>query len=325
MNDCNFEDVFHTHADSNALFSAYNVLFMLTGLAAATYGLCRFAESQNTLNYENRPARIIAGFLKIIVRMLHTSTNTLEINTNGAIIAIVPHKSSWEGIAVGSMLKGKPPQFFATDDFNAIPGVSAFLKMFKTITIKAKAKNDTALEKGSEVLQQGGCIALFPQGNFARLGEEPHKIYDGAAKLALKNKKPIHVIRLDGYWSLQNPFIPLFVRNNKYYRALFSALHMNNLRPTLCCVIDFHLRDENKDLPDSDKTREINAQLYAYGRHTEELTPKQIDGIKTEISEKRHLSIWDNKFKRDALQKEITLLKKESVTLEAEATLSMNR
>ena len=89
--------------------------------------------------------------------------------------------------------------------------MAAFLNMFKIIPIKAKATkgengqsaNSDALDKASEILNHNGCIALFPQGNFARLNQEPPRVYPGAAKLAVKHKLPIHVLRLDGFWSLK--------------------------------------------------------------------------------------------------------------------------
>ena len=137
------------------------------------------------------------------------------------------------------------------------------------------------------------------------------------------NKIPIHVIRLDGFWSLQNPLIPVFVRNSIYYRAFLSAFHVNNVRTTSCGVIDFHLQPENKDLSDEKKIEEICAQLYAYYRHTQELTVEQIAVIKKEISDKTHLLIWNNKVKQDELGKELITLKKQGAELEEPTLKSM--
>lgn len=131
------------------------------------------------------------------------------------------------------------------------------------------------------------------------------------------------MIRLDGFWCLQNPFFPLFIRNNVSYRAFLSMFHMNNVRTTLCRVIDFHLMPENEGLKDEEKIEEICAQLYAYYRHTQELTVEQIDTIKTEISDKTHLLIWNNKVKQDDLGKQLSNLKKESARLEEPTLRSM--
>ena len=267
-----------------------------------------------------------------MMNMLHTRGGDLEIiDTENMLIAIGPHRTSWEAFVVTSKIKGTPPRFFATDSFNSVPGVSSFMKMFKAIPVEAnptkgdngRSSNVSALEQASKTLSEKGCVALFPQGNFAKLGEEPPRVYAGAAKLALMNKVPIHVIRLDGFWCLQNVLIPQFIRNSAYYRAFLSGLHMNNVRTTLCCEIDFHLKPENAHLSDKEKTEEICAQLYAYYRHTQELTVEQIGAIKTEISKKTHLLIWNNKVKQDNLGKQLLNAKKEGAELEETTLLSM--
>ncbi|WP_454783373.1 lysophospholipid acyltransferase family protein [Legionella sp. WA2022007384] len=312
--------------------STFTLLFLLAGLAMVTYAIAKISESNNHLNYENRFARILAGFLLLMTRMMHTKNGDLELtNTEKQLIAVGPHRTGWEAVVVASKIKGTPPRFFATDAYNSIPGVKPFLNMFHAITVESKAtKNETgrpanagAIEEASKALDENGCVALFPQGNFSRIGQEPPRVYTGAAKLALINKVPIHVIRLDGFWSLQNPIIPLFVRNSAYYRAFMSAFHMNNVHATLCSVIDFHLKSENEGLSEEAKIEEICAQLYAYYRHTQELTPKQIDKIKEEISSKAHLLIWNNKVKRDDLNKQLLNLKKEGTKLEEPTLASM--
>lgn len=318
--------------DDDALLSAYALLFLLTGLALATYAFARFAEFNNRLNYDSRSARIIAGCLRLMVHMLHTTSDDLEItNPENKLITIGPHRTGWEAVVVASKIKGTPPRFFATDAYNSMPGVSAFMKMFKTIPVGANAtkirdgrtSNASALDVASNILNERGCVALFPQGNFSKLGQEPPRVYAGAAKLALQHKIPIHVIRLDGFWCLQNPYIPLIIRNNLYYRAFLSLFHMNNVRAILCCEIDFHLQPESKDLSNEEIINEICAQLYAYYRHTEELTVKEISAVKTEISKKTHLLIWDNKLKQDALGKQLLRLKEEEAQLSQTTSSAM--
>jgi 1-acyl-sn-glycerol-3-phosphate acyltransferase len=204
--------------------------------------------------------------------------------------------------------------------------------MFKTIPIAAngakshsgRSANATALDDASKVLSEKGCVALFPQGNFSKIGQEPPRVYAGAAMLALKNKIPVHVIRLDGFWSLNDPLIPIVIRNNTLYRAFLSIFHMNNVRANLCCEIDFHLKPENESLSDEAKIEEISAQLYAYFRHTGELTVDEIGTIKTEISSQTHLLIWKNKVKRDDLGKQLLVLQKEGAELEETSPLSRN-
>jgi len=319
MQDCEplLDPLNNYDSEAQSATSAYNLLLLLGGLTVATYALVQFAESRNRLNYESRLARIVAGFLILLTRMMHTSGDDLNITSGKKIIAAGPHQTTLEAFVLASKITGAPPQFLATDFFNFVPGVASFMRMFKTIQVPSHRTKDPngrssnqVLELGNKALNEDGCVALFPQGNFSRIGQKPPRVYSGAAKLALMNNIPIHVVRLDGFWCMQNPLIPISIRNHAYYRAFLSLFHMNNVRTTLCCIVDYHLQPENAHQSDEEKINEICAQLYAYFRHTQDLSPEEISAVKTEIAEKKHLLIWNNKVKEDDAEKSALLSSK---------------
>ncbi|KTC72562.1 hypothetical protein Lbir_1337 [Legionella birminghamensis] len=322
---------FDSHADSgnesDYISSAFTLMYLVTAISVLTYTIARLAESNNHLNYESRPARVIAGFLAFMMHLLHTKGGDIEIrNTEGTLYALGPHRTGWEAGVFASKFKdgAAPPQFLATTNFNRIPGVKTFLEMFKAIPVAAHAPkgrdgqtaNRGAIESANDAIRKKGCVAMFPQGNFSKIGEEPHRVYAGVARVAVENNIPVEVIRLDGFWSLQNPLIPLFIRNHNLYRVFFSALHLNNVRVTRCDPIKWHLETENTSRSTEEKIEEICAQLYAYFRETGELTPKQIKVIDKEIESGAHRLIWKNKVRRDELIKESLSLKKEAEELE---------
>ncbi|MDF1684097.1 MAG: 1-acyl-sn-glycerol-3-phosphate acyltransferase [Legionellaceae bacterium] len=280
--------------------SSYDALLALAGVTLATLAMARFLESQDRLGYDKRVARIISGFLHLTMRLWHTTGPDVEITSEqGCLIALGPHRASLDAFAFASKIKLNgvtPPQFFSTDIFNAIPGMSSFLDMFNVIVIKAKSTkneqgrsaNAEALDEASKVLQNHGCVAIFPQGNFSRIGQKPPRIYNGTANLAVTNEMPIHAIRLDGFWSLNNPMIPVAIRNNTFYRAFFALFHLNSVRVNLCDVIDVHLQSEHQNSSHEEKVEAINARLYACYRQTEELSPENIERLQATLSDNVH-------------------------------------
>lgn len=309
--------------------SAFIMLFLLAGvtlaLSASLYKLACHAESGNHFNYESRFARILAGTLLFIVNKLHTTEGDMQIpDGKNALIAAGPHRTGWEALVLASKMKGTPPQFYATTAYNAIPGVASFLKMFKAIPIepsatkdpKGRSANSKAHEFASKELKNKGCVAIFPQGNFSRPNQEPPIIYPGTAKLAVQNKIPVHVIRLDNFRCLESSYIPLFISNNALYRAFFSFFSVNNIRTSFCEVIDFHLQPENEHLRDEEKIEEINARLYAYFRHTKTLSAGEVAAIKEQIGNNKHQPFWANRMKQESLKKQILSLKEEESILE---------
>jgi 1-acyl-sn-glycerol-3-phosphate acyltransferase len=256
----------------------------------------------------------------MMVNMFHTTKGDMkEIeDTEGAIIAAGPHYMGLlDAVAIASKLKGTPPSILATTVYNNIPGAASFMKMFKTIPVPPKPEKGAVVARAKEVVDKGGLVLLFPQGGFAKIGEEPLPVYSGAAQLAIQSKKPIHVIRLGGYWSLDNWLIPLQIRNNSYFRAILAMFcHLHNISVTYCCKIDFHLKAENAHLPEEQLVEHINAQLYSYFRHTRELTPEQIAKITKQIPKgDHHLRIWGNKSNQVTREKELAALRKTVVAL----------
>lgn len=293
--------------------------------------LLKAAEKYNRLDLKYRAGRMVAGFLEAFVHLLHSRKQTLPLRKDeAAILAAGPHRTgAVEAFALASNMEGAPPRYFATDTFFKVPYIGSlikrFMKMFEVIVVdfttntggKTNARS-AVLEAANRVLQDKGRVALFPQGNLAYIGEDAHIVYNGAAKMAIHNSLPIQVVRLDGFWSLENPLLPLFVKNDKNYRGFGSLAHPNDVKTNLCWEIDVHLRPENVDLPEAEKIRLINAELYAFFRHTQELTLSEIDKIKMEIESGEHLEIWDNKFGKYHLSKTLSKLEGTIKALETE-------
>ena len=319
--------------DSNAFIFPMWIFYTFTAFLMMAYMLVRYAEKSNRLEFEDRLTNIIAGFLTLIVKTFHSKDETLALPAEEpALLALGPHRTGWEGVAVATKMEGKPPRFLATTSYNKYPGVASFMKRVKVLPVeflppekrvKGKA-NSNAEEMAIAALKDKSRVALFPQGNFHYLNSEAPMIYPGVARMAIKSQTPIHVIRLDGVWSIHNQYIPQFIRNHAIYRAFFSSMHMNNLSANLCRIIDFHVQPEAEEMKEADIIREISAQLYAYFKHEQELTPEQIANIEHEISSGQHLVIWDNKYGQYTTDKKLKALKEEGKLLESESVKALD-
>jgi hypothetical protein len=297
---------------------AYNDHFNLFLFAVCTIvvhkliaRILKLLEAQTDLTYEDATARKMAGFLTILMRLFHAKPGNSKIA--GGLVAVGPHRTGLDGIvAATTMMQDKPPRFFVTTAFNAIPGMKAFLTMFEVIPVDFTKKkqggqsaNARALEEASKILQDKGCVVLFPQGDFAKLTQPtPPIIHAGIATLAVENNIPIEVLRLDGFWSLRNPLIPLGIRESRLYRAIGAMFHVNKIETTHCCTIDFHLKSENADLSKEDKIERIRAILYAYYEETADLKPEDIQSITRSITDGNHyLGKWRARAEQDQLER----------------------
>lgn len=315
-------DLFLSNDNDNSSLTISNLLLLLTATAMVIYLIERCGkslEAYNRLDYDRRAARIISGLFRFIVNSLHTKNNDIRLpDGEGKIFVVGPHRTGFVDAAVfASKMQGTPPTFLATDFFNRIPGVSTLLRLTKTIEVPTNTAGlspgkKNVVQLACEVLDSNGCIVLFPQGSFSRPGQEPPIVRRGAAEIALKSKKPIYIYRLDGFPSIENASLPLFITNNSLYRAFFTAFFPNNVTVRDCGVIDEHLKPENADLTEDQKLKLLDklcADMFGHFFVTKSLTRQQNDLLDTTIADKRHLTIWNNRMKQLSLEKDLKIIK----------------
>jgi 1-acyl-sn-glycerol-3-phosphate acyltransferase len=319
--------MFDTPEDQNSNFldNAYWYLFALCSLMVTAYALTRYLERKNPFDYEHRSTRAIVGLIRMFMLTLHTNTQELAIPEDASIIAVGPHRSGADALALSVNMKGRPLRFWATDHFDRIPVVGPFMRTFKTIPVKENASrtaertgNSDAIESAVKVVNENGRFAVFPQGNICYAGQDSPMIYNGTAMVALRTKKPIVVLRLDGMSSITTGLVPAFIRNSTYYRIFGTLLVPNDVRTTVCYTIDCHLKEPVANLSEKEQLRHINATLYAFFRHIQDLTPLQIEEIKKDINDGTHLQIWDKRDEMNTCQRQLKILRAESKKLEDE-------
>ena len=312
----------------------YCISFLMISYTAMRVGKKAITEAKryNRLDdLDDDSSEVFAGFLQAYMHTFHTTKDTLQLpEDEAAIIAAGPHKTgAVDAFSLVANIKGATPRFLATNTFFQMPLVGGvikwFMDKFKVIVVDFSQKTDgkvnarqAVLDAGNKALAEKRRVAVFPQGNFAYIGKEPPIVFSGAANMAIHNGLPIHVVRLDGYKSLQNGWIPLLLRNDPRYRAMATLFHRNNVTTNLCWVIDVHLRDSNKFLPLDEKIRLINAEMFAFFRNTKDVSPAQIDKIKDQIALGLHLKVWDNRFGKFKLEKQLTKLDGEFKALEGQ-------
>jgi len=262
-------------------------------------------EYSQCLNYDDRVTRYCAGMLQLIMRTFHL--NNLESDTIKApgktLLAVLPHQTSWDSMALGAVMVGQPPRYYTIKNFLDIPGVGAIMRRFQAIPIedstgkdekakeKAKQRNRDAEKEAQDILDNDGCVAIFPQGGFAKIGKPPLPVFNGTARLALNTKEPtpIRVVRVSGFWSLENPLIPVSWRNNRMYRFLGTLLQFNRVKVTEEHTITWHIK--NSGATTDEKVRHINAELFAFANQNDN------QSIKAMIKSGDHLTQWDAKLR----------------------------
>lgn len=250
-----------------------------------------------------------------------TKVDAIKVtDAKNKIIVVGPHRTSWDAALVLMNLEGEPVRCFATTAHNSLPGVKSVLNMFEVIPVKHDTKpikgengevlrsaNADALDEAAKIISEGGRVLMFPQGNIVKKGQKPPTIYDGSAKLAIATGTTISAYRIDGFTT---SFLPERLTETALWKLFLSVLCPGEKKTTYLGEIDVHLKKENIDKPENEKIALINAELFAYYRHTENLALPQIQKIKTEIKDGIHNTIWGNRTAQDKAKKQLELLEK---------------
>ena len=102
----------------------------------------------------------------------------------GGVMVISNHQSELDPWLVGSAVNKKVQWLSKIENFD-IPIFKSIIKPFGTIPIKRGQQDVDALEKVKAVLENGGCVGMFPEGTRSPDGELA-PFHSGAAKICLE-------------------------------------------------------------------------------------------------------------------------------------------
>lgn len=108
---------------------------------------------------------IVKFFLRVEV------DGEVKIRDGERFVVCANHLSNWDPILV-VICTGIPINFLAKESLFKIPILRGIIKGFGTIPINRNAPDTTSIRKSIEVIREGGCFSIFPQGQ--RLHTEPH-------------------------------------------------------------------------------------------------------------------------------------------------------
>lgn len=124
----------------------------------------------------------------------------------GAAIVYSNHKSWWDPIVVGCVLK-RPIFFMAKKELFEIPVFGYILKLLHAFPVNRGAPDRKAIRKALEVLNEKKVLGIFPEGTRSKDGvlKEPEP---GIALLATKVKDVALVpVAIKGDYKFLNPIL----------------------------------------------------------------------------------------------------------------------
>ncbi|WP_022873211.1 lysophospholipid acyltransferase family protein [Nesterenkonia alba] len=156
---------------------------------------------------------------------------------SGGCIAVANHVSELDPVAVAHAIysSGRTPHFLAKDSLFRLPVVGQALTRLKQIPVARgdRQRAQASLEVAREVLAEGGCIVVYPEGTLTRDPDLwPMRMKTGAARLALSTSSPVVPVTHWGVQQVLPPYakVPRPVPRKRYRLQVGDPVDLEDLR-----------------------------------------------------------------------------------------------
>jgi len=118
-------------------------------------------------------------------------TGVENLPAQGAFIICANHTSWFDPPLIGCLIPGRNRVYFmAKEELFKVFVFGFLIKKLGAFPVKRNTADRKAIKRGLQVLEEGGILGLFPEGTRSPNGQLG-KLYNGAALIALKSKKPV--------------------------------------------------------------------------------------------------------------------------------------
>lgn len=226
------------------------------------------AENETNLNFKDKNARAVAGFVKTLMCVWHLAHGVKPIGVDvdpgqGSITVVGSHTSLLDPMAAAFTIRptnGKTPTMMVSDHLFGVPYVKDLMTMMGVLPVNTRGNGDnkSTLKDASKVLQNGGNVFICPEGWFNRNETNGLMIHDGAALLAIENQVPIFGCVVNGLMRFLSKNVR-FITDNPHYRIFVPPFVPNRLEVHQPFTIKFHLIPELNQLLRREK---VTDELY---------------------------------------------------------------
>lgn len=120
-----------------------------------------------------------------------------KVPPTGPVILAANHTSYMDPVALGCALE-RPIRFLAKEELFHIPLLSPLIKSLGAFPVKRGTGDRGALRTSLEILSQGHCFGIFPEGQRNRTKQPLLPFKPGAAMLAAKSGAVVVPVALLG-------------------------------------------------------------------------------------------------------------------------------
>ncbi len=170
--------------------------------------------------------KLISPFVKFFLQV--KIEGRVNVPEGEKFIICANHLSNWDPILV-LVSTGIPINFLAKDSLFRIPILKSILKAVGTIPVKRNGTETAPIRKSIEVISEGGCFSIFPQGKRIHVPPHPDQTKNGVGLICYKAEAGVLPVGIYTKKYKIMPFRKITVRIGGFLP--FSALDFGDGKP----------------------------------------------------------------------------------------------
>lgn len=134
--------------------------------------------------------RHLGGIIRFLFRIhIHGAENE---PSDGAYLMVSNHISNADPIFLCAATSKQQPHFMAKKEVFKVPVLRKLIASLGAFPVDRKGNDVGAIKKSIQMLKDGMCVAMFPQGHrYKKVNPRETEIKNGAAMLAVRSGVPV--------------------------------------------------------------------------------------------------------------------------------------
>ena len=112
-----------------------------------------------------------------------------HVPDSGPVLVAATHRSHADSVALGAAIK-RPVHFLGDQKLMAWPVLGRQLPRLGMVPLRRGEADASAMDILSILLEDGGCVVVYPEGSRSRDGKV-HRLRSGVARLAAEHQVPV--------------------------------------------------------------------------------------------------------------------------------------
>ncbi len=117
---------------------------------------------------------------------------------SGPVLIAANHTAGVDPLLIIGTCPGRLPAFLVASEYYRRPLAGWFMRLAKCIPVDRRSPGKSSLSAALDLLREGGCLGIFPQGTYAPPGEPEVEAKAGVGALALRTEATIIPVHISG-------------------------------------------------------------------------------------------------------------------------------